>query len=53
MVKLFKPLNNNKQYEGKLHSFDDSLLKIDIDEEIVEIERKNISLVKTLYNWDK
>ncbi|MBO4816308.1 MAG: hypothetical protein J5507_05340 [Clostridia bacterium] len=49
-IKLFKPLDGNKQYKGFLKSFDKDYIVISDDEEI-KIERKNISQIKTVYNW--
>ena len=48
-VRLFKKdENGNKSYIGKLKEFDGE--KITIDE--VKIERKNIALLKTVYEWE-
>jgi len=51
-VKLYQPLEKQKQYVGKLLKFDNNILQIETDEKIIEIERKNISQIKTIYNWD-
>ena len=45
-VKLYKPINNNKEYVGKLKKFDDEIIYLQVNNEIVELERKNISLIK-------
>ena len=48
-IKLFKKdENGNKEYIGILLEVDDDYVKIKTDEEI-QIERKNISLIKTVY----
>ena len=48
-VKLFKKDNNgNKNYIGNLDEVTDEILKIKVDG-IVDIDRKNISQVKTVY----
>ena len=48
-VKLFKKDNNgNKSYIGNLDEVTDNTLKMDVDG-IIEIDRKNISQVKTVY----
>lgn len=52
-VNLFKPVNNSKEFVGTLKKFDDETIYIQIDEQIIELERKNISLVKKYYNWDE
>jgi len=50
-IKLFKPINKQKQYIGILDSFDSENIKINVNEEILEISRKDISQIKTIYNW--
>ena len=51
-VKLFKPVNNSKEFVGILKKFDDETIYIEVNGEIVELERKNISLIKKYYDWD-
>lgn len=51
-VNLFKPINNSKELVGILKKFDDETIYIDINGEIVELERKNIALIKKYYDWD-
>ncbi len=51
-VNLFKPVNNSKEFVGILKKFDDETIYIDINGEIVELERKNIALIKKYYDWD-
>ena len=51
-VKLFKPVNSSKEFIGILKDFDDEIIYLQINEEIVELERKNISLIKKYYDWD-
>ena len=51
-VKLFKKdENGKKEYLGKLKAFDDLKIVIEQDESEIQIERKNISQIKTVYNW--
>ena len=50
-VKLFKPLNKSKQYQGNLESFNENILRIETNEGITEIERNNVAVVKTVYDW--
>ena len=48
-VKLFKKdKKGNKEYQGKLKDFGHDKI---ILEDGIEIERKNISQIKTIYNW--
>ena len=49
-IKLFKMQDGNKQYKGKLKSFDKDYIIISNDGDI-KIDRKNISQIKTVYNW--
>lgn len=51
-VKLFKPFNGKKQYEGVLKSFSENKVALEIDKEIIEIERQNISQIKTIFEWE-
>ena len=63
-VNLFKPIENesnvknkkqNKQKEiiGKLQNFNEENIVLESEEgKILNIERKNISQIKTVYNWD-
>ncbi len=49
-IKLFKPIEKQKQYIGELVDFDDE--KIDIKlEDVMSIDRKNIAQIKTVYDW--
>lgn len=52
ILKLFKPINNSKEYIGKLKKYDNTTLTIELDDEDLEIERKNISLIKKFFDWD-
>lgn len=48
-VKLFKKdANGSKNYQGILAKFDSETITI---KESIEIERKNIAQIKTVYNW--
>lgn len=51
-VKLFKPFNGQKQYEGILKDFDNNIIKIETASEILEIERQNIGQIKTIFDWN-
>ena len=52
-IKLFKPLNDKKEYIGSLIKFDSENITINETEtnNEIEIERKNISLIKLKFNW--
>ena len=52
-VKLFKKdENDNKQYEGILEQYDKENIIICKDTEEIKIERKNISSLNTVYDWE-
>lgn len=52
-IKLFKKdENGNKEYEGTLKEFDDLKIIIEQEEKEIQIERKNISQIKTIYDWE-
>ena len=52
-VKLFKKdEKENKSYIGILKKFDTETVTIETTKEIT-IERKNIALLKTVYNWEE
>ena len=51
-VKLFKKdENGEKEYLGNLKEFNQNEIVLEIEEQEVKIERKNISQIKTVYNW--
>ena len=49
-LKLFKPFEGKKEYIGILKYFNKDYITIFNNEEI-RIDRKNISQIKTVYNW--
>lgn len=51
-VSLFKPINGNKQIQGALEKFNSENIALKYNNEILEIPRKGISLIKTVYNWE-
>ena len=51
-VKLFrKDQNGKKEYQGKLLDYTSENITIQTSEKKINIERKNISQIKTIYNW--
>ena len=51
-VKLFKKdENSKKEYIGILKSFNDETITIE-NEQDIQVQRKNIAQIKTIYNWD-
>lgn len=52
-VKLFKKdENGNKQYEGILKKYDKDNIVINQDTKEIKIERKNISVINTVFDWE-
>lgn len=52
-IKMFKPLEGKKEFLGILEEFDDEKIEIlqTENDEKIQIDRKNISLIKEKYNW--
>ena len=51
-IKLFKKDENGiKKYIGILESFDENKITINISDSVINIERKDIAHIKTVYNW--
>lgn len=50
-IKLFKPINGKKELIGTLKDFTEESIKIESNEEI-NIDRKQIAQIKTIYNWE-
>ena len=51
-INLFKSIEKNKQLQGILKEFNEEQIILQIDEKEIQIPRKNISLIKTVYNWN-
>ncbi len=50
-VKLYKPLNGSKLYEGILEGFTDDTVEIRVDSELVTIERSAIALIRLAFEF--
>ena len=51
-VKLFKKDDlGKKEHRGVLKSFDKDKIIVEVEEKEIEIDRKNIAQIKTVYNW--
>jgi ribosome maturation factor RimP len=50
-LRLFKPIDKQKLIEGILENFDNDFIEIKINEDTIKVERKNISVIKTIYEW--
>ena len=51
-IKLFKPIEKQKEYIGILQKWDENTIYLQIEENEIQIERKNISLMKLKFNWN-
>lgn len=51
-VKLFKPIEKQKEYIGTLKKWNENTIYLEVEENEIQIERKNISLMKLRYNWN-
>ncbi len=47
-VKLFKPVEHKKEWEGILKAIDENQLELETEENCIVLERKNIALAKTV-----
>ncbi|MBQ9657848.1 MAG: ribosome maturation factor RimP [Clostridia bacterium] len=53
-IKLFKKdENGKKEYKGKIKTFDEQKIKIETQNQEIEINRKDIAQIKTVYNWEE
>ena len=50
-VKLFQPIEKQKVLQGILKEFDQDFLIILVQDRQISLERKNISRIKTVYEW--
>lgn len=54
-VKLFKPIEKQKEWIGILENFNEKEIILCIDDEKqkkIHINRKDISMIKTVFDWD-
>ena len=50
-IQLFKPINKQKNIIGILKDYNAEQIEIETSEEVCKIDRKNISIIKTVYEW--
>ena len=50
-LSLFSPIDKSKIFKGFLKDFNDKEIVLEIQNENKKFERKNISQIKTVYNW--
>lgn len=51
-VKCFKPINKQKEFTGVLTNFDDESITLEIEKNIINISKNNISSMKRAFNWN-
>lgn len=53
-IKLFKPVEGEKEFIGILESFDENKITLRLeDNSNINFERKDISLIKTVFDWEE
>ena len=50
-VKLFKPINKQKELIGILKEYNKNEITIETNESTIKIDLKDIALAKTIFNW--
>lgn len=50
-VKLFRNFENRKVYQGVLKDFNEDTVSICEDNNNINLDRKNIAIIKTIYKW--
>ena len=50
-LKLFKPINKEKSIIGILKEYDKDFITVEMENDELVVERKNISQIKTVYEW--
>ena len=51
LIKLFKPLEKQKEFTGILKSYSEEELILTQDDKEIKIEVKNIALARTVFDW--
>ena len=52
-AKLYSQVNGAKQHRGFIESYEDGILTLENDQGKVAIERKNIGMLRTVYDFDE
>ena len=52
-VHTFKAIDKQKSLIGILKEYNESSIKIENQNQIIEIEKSNITKMKTVYNWEE
>lgn len=51
LLKLFKPINKQKEVIGVLKEYNNKEIVLQVEKEDIIIDLKNIALAKTIFNW--
>ena len=51
-VKLYRPINKKKEFEGLLKSFENGTITLEVEEEILKFELKDTVSVNTVFNFE-
>ena len=51
-IRLFKPYDGKKQYEGILENYSEDFVEINLNSKSLKIERSNIGQIKTVFDWN-
>lgn len=51
-IKFFKPYNGKKQMQGTLEKFDEENIYINLENKILDIPKKDIAQIRTVYEWN-
>lgn len=51
-INTFKPIDKKKEFEGILKKYNEDEIVININKEDYTIERSNIAIIKTVYDWN-
>jgi len=50
-IKLFKPINKQKELIGILEDYNEKELTLKVNDESLKIDLKDIAITKTVFNW--
>lgn len=51
-IKFFKPYNGKKQMQGTLEKIDEENIYINLENKILDIPKKDIAQIRTVYEWN-
>lgn len=51
-VKLYRPINKKKEFEGLLKSFENGTITLEVEKEILKFELKDTVSVNTVFNFE-